>query len=312
MKLTASAYAPNWNPQWDIQVDMSCNGTFLHRRGFMEYHADRFSDASALVLDEDDKIVALFPANRVGTSIVSHGGLTYGGLLYTPSLKQAACPQALECALEHYRGIGATSVIYKAVPTVFRRIPSEEDLYALTRCGATLVRRDVSTVVDLQREHEFSHGKKWSIKRGNKIGLQVSRQRSPTEFHSLLTEVQRRHEAAPVHTLDELCLLMDRFPDEIALYEARAAGALMAGTLVFDFKHTVHTQYSAVSTAGRECRALDFLLADLIRNTYADRLHFSFGISTEQGGMVLNEGLISQKEGFGGSSRCHDFYEIKL
>jgi hypothetical protein len=86
----------------------------------------------------------------------------------------------------------------------------------------------------------------------------------------------------------------------------------LAGALVFDFGRTVHTQYLANSEEGRDAGALDYLLADLMSTHFAEKEFFSFGISTESGGQVLNEGLIAQKEAFGGNSLCHDFYEIVL
>ena len=39
---------------------------------------------------------------------------------------------------------------------------------------------------------------------------------------------------------------------------------------------------------------------------------FDFGVSTEQRGSYLNEGLIFQKEGFGGRAICYDTYAIDL
>lgn len=41
---------------------------------------------------------------------------------------------------------------------------------------------------------------------------------------------------------------------------------------------------------------MHILLAVLIRNIYSNRRYFRFGISTEKGGTVLNEGLLAQKE----------------
>jgi len=87
---------------------------------------------------------------------------------------------------------------------------------------------------------------------------------------------------------------------------------LLAGALVYDFGHVAHTQYLASSDEGREFGALDFLLANLLDTVYANRRYFSFGISTEQEGRYLNEGLIFQKEGFGGRAVVHDFYELEL
>ncbi len=47
----------------------------------MEYHNDRFTDASVIIYDEKGKITALLPANISGDTVFSHGGLTYGGVL---------------------------------------------------------------------------------------------------------------------------------------------------------------------------------------------------------------------------------------
>ena len=37
-------YTPSMLPEWDRVVRESRNGTFLHLRGYMDYHADRFAD----------------------------------------------------------------------------------------------------------------------------------------------------------------------------------------------------------------------------------------------------------------------------
>lgn len=312
MEIEVLPYTADCRAEWDALVDASCNGTFLHRRDFMEYHAHRFTDASLMLRDERGVAMALFPANVQAGQVTSHGGLSYGGLLYSPRLRQAACLTALECVLAHYGDTGATKLLYKVTPQVFRRVAGEEDLYALFRCGARLVRRDVSTVVDLRGGYQFTKGRTWSVGKGRKAGISLHEQRDPAGFHQLLACALQAHGASPVHSLDELQLLMGRFPTAIRLHEARLGGELLAGALIFDLGHVVHTQYLATSPLGRELGALDFLVAELMRLTFAERSHFSFGISTEDSGRVLNEGLIAQKEGFGGVSRCHDFYEIDL
>ena len=73
----------------------------------------------------------------------------------------------------------------------------------------------------------------------------------------------------------------------------------------------MHTQYLAASEEGRRLNALSLLLAELI-GRYAGRHYFSFGISTEQEGQVLNGGLVAQKEYFGARGIAHDFYEWAL
>jgi hypothetical protein len=63
---------------WNTFVSKAKNATFLLHRGFMDYHKDRFEDYSLMVF-ENEKLVAVLPANRVDGCVYSHQGLTYGG-----------------------------------------------------------------------------------------------------------------------------------------------------------------------------------------------------------------------------------------
>jgi len=306
--LQISPYVPTRDAEWDKVVRNSKNGNFLHLRNYMDYHAERFSDAS-LVIHRNDKPVGVFPANFSDSQIMSHGGLTYGGLIYTEELSAEEVIRVFEGIGSFYQERNIKNIIYKPIPHIFHRYPCEEDLYALYRVGAKLIRRDASSAIDLQNRVGYSKGRKWSINKAKKSGIKLQRVLDLQEFHDLLSNVLKKFGTAPVHSLDELELLSMRFPREIQIYGAYSNVKLAAAALVFDFDKTVHTQYLAASEVGREIGALDFLLADLIENCYADRRFFSFGISTENSGLVLNSGLIAQKEGFGARTIVHDFYE---
>jgi hypothetical protein len=312
MALEVCSFSPAHRAVWDRLVDESRNGTFLHSRDFMEYHSGRFADFSLLVNDEKGQCVAVMPASRVQDRVVSHGGLTYGGLIYSARLKQTACLEALRSIIQYYRQQGITHLTYKAIPTIFHRSPGQEDLYAVWRMGGKLIRRDVSTVVDLNSPYRFTKGRTWTVNKGRKAGVKVRRQQDPEQFHSLLQSVLKQHSAVPAHSLPELRYLMGLFPKQIQLYEATLDERLLAATLIFEFGNTVHTQYLANSNAGKELGALDVLIENLMKETFSDKRYFSFGVSTEACGKALNEGLIAQKEGFGGASVCHDFYELTI
>ena len=122
-----------------------------------------------------------------------------------------------------------------------------------------------------------------------------------------------RHHTRPVHTLGEASLLRSRFEEEMRLFVVRSPqGAVLAGCLAYVTPAVAHIQYIAAGSEGRACGALDLLFATLIDGRFAGRRYLDFGISTEQGGTLLNEGLIFQKEGFGGRAVCYDTYTIKL
>lgn len=308
--ISLKAYAAEDAHVWNHVVRQSCNGNFLHVREYMDYHKERFEECS-VVLFRNEKPVAVFPASRDGVTVSSHAGLTYGGLIHTDDLGAHDTLLAFALIGEHYRNLGVQSVIYKAIPQVFHRLPSQNDLYALTRSGATLIRRDLSTVVFLDEPIRFSKGRKWAINKAKKSAIEIRRSDDLDRFHGLLAHVLERFDARPTHSCAELRLLFERFPEEITLHVAEQGDHLLAGAIVYDFGHIAHTQYLANSDAGRRVGALDLLLAELIVK-YGQRRFFSFGISTEQHGLHLNTGLVSQKEAYGGRTIVHDFYQWVL
>ncbi|MET4347009.1 hypothetical protein ABIC08_007774 [Bradyrhizobium sp. RT9b] len=309
--ISVRSYSAQDEAVWNGIVLQSRTGNFLHLRSYMDYHSDRFVDQSLIVL-QDDQPCAVFPASLHGDSISSHGGLTYGGLLATTDMRAQSTLEAFERIASHYASAGRDKMFYKAVPHVFHRYPSEEDLYALFRMGARLQRRDISSVVEIGKAPKYSKGRKWTINKARKANLVVAASDRLDAFHELLCEQANERGRQVLHTLSELQLLKSRFPDQIVLYEASADGLLQAGALIYDFGGTVHTQYLGSSELGRTNGALDLVISELVNSRYADRRYFSFGISTEQAGQFLNEGLVAQKEGFGGRGVVHDFYEMDL
>jgi hypothetical protein len=309
--LSVRPYVPADAAAWDAAVARSRNGNLLHLRGYMDYHADRFADAS-LVVEKDGQVVAVFPANADGAQVTSHGGLTYAGLISTHALRAEATLDAFARIGAHYRGRGMARLLYKAVPHVFHAYPAEEDLYALHRLGATLVRRDLSSVIALREGFRFTEERRRAVAKARKSGLRLGRNDDVADFHALLAAVLANHGAVPTHSLAELRLLRSRFPERIVLHEVRDGGELLAGALVYDLGPAAHTQYLAASPRGRERHALSLLLAGLIETVYAHKRHFSFGISTEQAGRVLNGGLVEQKERFGARAVVHDVYAWEL
>ena len=133
------------------------------------------------------------------------------------------------------------------------------------------------------------------------------------EYWALLTDVlMTHHQARPVHSLDEIALLMSRFPREIKIYLVRKDQRIVAGIVIFETKQVAHVQYIAAGDEGREYGALDLLFRHLINERYKHLEFIDLGTSNEQGGHFLNHGLIFQKEGFGGRAVCYDTYNVLL
>ena len=312
-------YDSSRKDEWNGFVRSSKNGTFLFDRSFMDYHADRFEDCS-LMFYKHDRLLAVLPANYVASegTVWSHGGLTYGGLIMSPEITAVGALEVFSCAIDWMKvELRANRWIYKPVPYVYSRVPAEEDLYALFRSGGRLYSRAVSSVVDGSNRLPLHKLRRRGVAKAVKAGLSIRRSDDPKDweaFWGILSEVlMSRHHKVPVHTLQEILMLAGRFPESIKLYVVVSAdGRIVAGTVVFDTPQVAHAQYIAASEEGKRNGALDLLFDSLIGQEYAGKAYFDFGISTEQGGSFLNEGLIFQKEGFGARSVVYDTYEIPL
>lgn len=311
--IVAHSYNSGHRLAWDAFIDGSKNGTFMLKRDYVEYHADRFIDASIVFCDDSDAIVAVLPASRHADELRSHGGLTYGGIIVDKRMTAAKMLEVFDALKDFLRKKDIARLIYKRVPPIYYNYPSDEDLYALFRNGAKLFRRDLSTAIDLHDPLPFSSVRTRYAKKACKMGLEVRESDDYEQYVAVLTDVLKsRHNVRPPHTADELRLLASRFPQTIKLFCAYRSEVMLAGVLIFDTPQVVHAQYIANSEEGRKVGALDLVMEYLV-NAYAlRRRYFDFGISTEDGGRILNEGLVGQKEMFGGRSVVYDFYELEV
>jgi hypothetical protein len=309
---TVTPYTQLDREPWNDLVHRSKNATFLFDRNYMEYHADRFTDASLLVRS-DRTVVGLFPANRSGGRVVSHGGLTYGGMLLTATTTIDEALQIFDAVLDHYADAGAEEMIYKTIPSIYHAIPAEEDRYALFLHDAKLIRRDILSVVDYRREIAWQERRIRSIKKARQGGLGVDESRDFQAFWPILANnLSERYAVAPVHSVAEIECLAGRFPENIRLFGAFRDGAIMAGAVVYLSKEVCHMQYNAANAEGKAIGALDAVLADLVDRYRGTVRYFDFGVSTEKDGQYLNRGLVEYKEGFGSRSVVHDFYRLDL
>jgi hypothetical protein len=306
-------YEPALATSWDRFVSGSKNGTFLFQRGYMDYHAARFTDVSLVIEDAAGAWLGIFPASRDGDRVSSHGGLTYGGLVSSEAMTTPRALATFDAIGQHYSRLGIRSVHYKTIPHVYHRIPAEEDRYALFRHGATLVRRDVLSVIDPVEPGPVQSRRRRAAAKATKAGVVVGRSTRWADYWRLLSEtLAARHAAAPVHSLDEIALLARRFPANVTLWLAELAGTPTAGVVTYDTGRVAHAQYIAANEVGRDTGSLDLLFLHLIGEAYRDHQCFDFGISNEDSGRILNVGLVEQKEGFGARAVVHDFYDWQL
>ena len=304
-------YTQKQAQEWNDFIEQSRQGTFLFNRSYMDYHADRFQDAS-LMIYQKRQLYALLPANCLGDTLYSHQGLTYGGLI---TKKQATTAEICEVFIrinEYLYHSGVQRVIYKPTPWIYHCYPAEEDLYALTYiCHAQLTSRDISSTIPLDSLMTFGKDRRRGVRKATRAGVTVRESKDLATFWDILDKnLTNKYATHPVHSLEELTLLHSRFPNSIRLFMAfNDKGIAIGGTIIYEMPQVVHTQYISASPEGKRLGAIDLLFDYILNDVYANRKgFFDFGKSTEEEGKILNTTLIFQKEGFGGRGVCYDCY----
>jgi hypothetical protein len=74
----------------------------------------------------------------------------------------------------------------------------------------------------------------------------------------------------------------------------------------------LHGQYCSSTPVGKKVGAVDAIYERAMYEDFPEYQYLDFGRSTEGDGSVLNDGLVAQKEGFGGRAICYDTYEWTL
>ena len=284
-------------------------------RNYMDYHQDRFSDFS-LMFFENNRLAAILPASRSGNTLSSHAGLTFGGFITDNDMKQHRMNDCLSELLLFSKTNGIDEIIYKMIPHIYHRQPSEEDKYALYSLGGRIITIDASTYINFKDPIKLTKGRKAQISRAKRENVIVKEDNTSCIFDKFIEMenhiLWERHNTTATHTGKELSMLQERFPENIHLFGGFLEDELIAGTVIYEYENVIHTQYMASNDIAREIGGLDIVINTVIEKYKNKKDWLDFGISTEHNRIYLNEGLISQKESFGGRTGTYEIWRIPV
>lgn len=313
MNLKISVYKHTDKPLWDSFVRGAKNGHFLFERSYMDYHSDRFKDLSFMVFNEKDKLIAVLAANVADKTLYSHQGLTFGGFLVDDGMRTQTMLSIFQAFKGSAKEQGLERMVYKCIPAIYHTKPSEEDRYALFANDAKLIKREITSAINLCEPIRYTKGRKWSINKAAKHNIIISEHTDYASFWKLLTAtLHTEHSIKPTHSLAEIQKLAGLFSQNIRLFLATKNQEVLSGAVIYESNEVAHTQYLASSKTGRKLGSLDYLIDYLVKIIYKRKKYFDFGISNEQNGQYLNEGLAAYKEGFGAGAVAQDTYELCL
>lgn len=313
MHINIIKYKSSYKQLWNHFVNESKNGTFIVNRDYLEYHANRFEDHSLLFFQKN-KLIAILPANLHNHKVlISHEGLTYGGLIMSSYTKTVHVLAIFEVLKKYLSSQGITELIYKKIPYIYCTHPSDEDVYALFKSHALHIGCASSSCIYLENKLPYSDLRRRCLKKSGRHNFEIKVSNNFTHFWNILeSNLSQKYQTKPTHTLFEIQLLYNKFPDNIKLYHVSHRDSILGGCVAYITQQCFHIQYISSTTEGRSMGALDYLFDFLIHNQSPSTKFFDFGISTENNGLYLNQDLMFQKEGFGARVVTYDTYKIIL
>lgn len=284
----------------------------MFHRDFLSYHQDRFQDYSLMVY-RGKQLLALLPANREGEHLHSHQGLSYGGLLLLEEEKFLNVALAFKAILEFLEEQAIAFLHIKQLPAMYCSQPSEELDYLLFIAQAELVKVELaSTIFDLKNQQPISSGRKDGLRKAIKHNLEVKQTTDLSPFWNkiLVPHLKATHGVSPVHNLEEIQSLQNKFPNNILQFDVYHQEEIVGGTTLFVTPQVAHTQYIAANAERQKLGTLDYLFNHLIEEEFKHIKYFDFGISNTHQGTKLNKGLLYWKESFGAKAHVHRFYKL--
>jgi Acetyltransferase (GNAT) domain len=304
-------YTPDLKSQWNGFLPEAKNATFLFHRDYMDYHHDRFIDHS-LMIYRGNTLVGLLPGNLAADGrLVSHEGLTYGGLIVSRAAMLKEVAGCLYSVMRYLNEEQISKWVYKRIPTFYNTIPDDDVAYALFLVGARLYRRDCAMTISEGNRLPCIKSRRALINKTASFGISFVQETSFQPFWDrvLVPQLAARYGVKPVHTVQEISLLAARFPENIKQFSSYCGDEIVSGATIYETPTVAHLQYAAVTDKGRRMGAQAGLFNWMIDH-YHEKNFFDFGTSNESDGRVINHGLLRWKEGFGARCYTHDYYEV--
>ena len=302
-------YTPSEIEAWNELIDISSNGVFLHSRNFMDYHKDRFTDAS-LVVYSGKELLAVLPGNSYQKSFLSHQGLTYGGWIFKKGIDSVLQQEIIQSTLKFLFRKGFDRIRVKPVPEFYHSEKLDNDALMLSS-GGVLVDEDPNYAIELPKVIS-DRGKRWGVQKAMNLGIHIEEDDGFVTFWEEILMPYHKQVLGyePVHSLAEIEYLAGKNPEKIRQFNAYHKGEILAGVTVFVHPEVARTQYIASTEDGRKNRAVDLLLGYLMR--HVGEKYIDLGGVTDPKTGLPKESLVQWKESFGGElyvGKVWEFFE---
>ena len=301
---------------WDSFVLKSNNGTIFHSRKFLSYHKERnFQDCSFLFQNKNN-IEALFTGAIIDDVLYSHPGASFGGFIYN-QLSFEFGSKIVELLLEFAQQNNLKEIVIVPTPFIYYNQYNEVMEYCLYIKGFSVIEYYMSSFVNLESnllDQLHNRKKRYIKKMEGEIEIELSKDLD--SFYPILVNNKLKHKTKPTHTLEELKILMQQFPDEIKLLLSCQNNKIIGGALNFiTNKNSCILFYNMIDYEYQSLQVASLQIYASLKWAQENNLKFlDIGVSQLYEGdkIVPHESLINFKEQFGAKAMIRKVMKLNL
>lgn len=287
---------------WNDFVNSQCFGTIYHTRQFINYHPnDRFIDESILIFDNDE-LICVLPVCKRGEGYFSYSGATYGGpVIHKKYTKIKYMKLIIEKIFEYYDN----KIEFRLANDIY----FNESSYILYFLLSQKLKVYPELSWYIKTDDDFIEN--ITNKRNKKLLKRFINDKSITcsfynnnedyiEFYKIVTKnLKNNHDSTPTHSLDEFLKVKDLLCDKQRLYLVKQYNDILGG--VYVLKTTRNCWYTFYISRNIDFKkdncSVSYLMYQISIDAKKENVKYiDYGISTEEKGKLINEGLSDFKE----------------
>ena len=307
MILNILKYNNSYLEIWDKFVKEELFGTIYHTRKFISYHPiNRFIDESILIYNDNSELVCVLPSCKKNDKYFSYTGTTYGGPVISKKYSKIKYMKIIiEKIFEYYNN----NIEFRLANDIYFK-ESSYTLYFL-----------------LSQKTKIYPELSWYIDVNNDFIQNIDNKRNRTNFKKSLTDktitcnfddnvedyilfynilkknLNINHNSEPTHTLEEFLKVKDLLMENQRLYLVKQNNEILGG--VYVIKVTIQCWYTFYISRNIDLdktnMSIIYLMYTISNDAKKENVKYiDYGISTEDRGKLINNGLSDYKE----SSLC--------
>tara|TARA_B100000029_G_C17499803_1_gene932275 strand:- start:20 stop:967 length:948 start_codon:yes stop_codon:yes gene_type:complete len=298
---------------WDQYVLNSNNGTIFHLRKFLSYHEDRAFQDSSLIFSENNQIIALFTGAIIQDSLHSHPGASFGGFVYN-NISYKACQQIINLLLKYTQEQKLNKIIIVPPPFIYYQKYNESMEYCLGINKFKTTEYYISSFVELNQDPiKLIHNRKKRYINKLKDAVEIKESNDLDAFYPILLDNKSRHNVKPTHSLSELKILKNSFPNKIKLLLSYKNKTVIGGALMFITNdNSCILFYNMIDYKYQDLQVASLQIYESLNWAKKNKIQFfDIGVSQiyENEKIIPHESLINFKEQFGAQAMIRKVME---